>query len=98
MVHFPSVHCAWSGAMSAMPRGVAVETCCKRRPACCSTAMRPLPLPAGETHRHSTPFAHVPECFSPECMQEIVNGQLKKKYGDCFIRGNNVLYICTAKS
>ena len=31
-------------------------------------------------------------------LQEYVNGQLKNKYGDCFIRGNNVLYISTAKS
>ena len=29
--------------------------------------------------------------------QEYVNGQLKNKYGDAFIRGNNVLYISTAK-
>lgn len=25
--------------------------------------------------------------------EEYVNGQLKNKYGDAFIRGNNVLYI-----
>lgn len=25
------------------------------------------------------------------------NGQLEKKYGDAFIRGNNVLYISTQK-
>ena len=29
--------------------------------------------------------------------QEYVNGQLKNKYGDAFIRGNNVLYISLAK-
>ena len=28
-----------------------------------------------------------------EQTEEYVNGQLKKKYGDSFIRGNNVLYI-----
>ncbi|KAJ3330887.1 U4/U6-U5 snRNP complex subunit lsm6 [Blyttiomyces sp. JEL0837] len=28
-----------------------------------------------------------------EQTQEYVNGELKNKYGDCFIRGNNVLYI-----
>merc|ERR1712025_1434169 len=28
-----------------------------------------------------------------EQTEEYVNGQLKNKYGDCFIRGNNVLYI-----
>mmetsp|Transcript_22626 Transcript_22626/g.65808 ORF Transcript_22626/g.65808 Transcript_22626/m.65808 type:complete len:98 (+) Transcript_22626:143-436(+) len=28
-----------------------------------------------------------------EQTEEYVNGQLKAKYGDCFIRGNNVLYI-----
>jgi U6 snRNA-associated Sm-like protein LSm6 len=26
-----------------------------------------------------------------------VNGQLKNKYGDAFIRGNNVCYISTVK-
>lgn len=29
--------------------------------------------------------------------EEYQNGQLKNKYGDAFIRGNNVLYISTAK-
>ena len=29
--------------------------------------------------------------------QEYVNGQLKNKYGDAFIRGNNVVYISTVK-
>ncbi|KAF9437296.1 U4/U6-U5 snRNP complex subunit lsm6 [Entomortierella beljakovae] len=33
-----------------------------------------------------------------EQTEEYVNGQLKNKYGDTFIRGNNVLYISTAKS
>ena len=28
---------------------------------------------------------------------EYVDGQLKNKYGDAFIRGNNVLYISTVK-
>ena len=28
-----------------------------------------------------------------EQTEEYVNGQLKRKYGDCFVRGNNVLYI-----
>lgn len=28
-----------------------------------------------------------------EQTEEYVNGQLKTKYGDAFIRGNNVLYI-----
>ncbi|CEG00267.1 Ribonucleoprotein LSM domain,eukaryotic/archaea-type [Ostreococcus tauri] len=28
-----------------------------------------------------------------EQTEEYVNGQLKNKYGDAFIRGNNVLYI-----
>jgi len=28
-----------------------------------------------------------------EDTEEYVNGQLKKRYGDCFVRGNNVLYI-----
>ncbi|GBF89698.1 hypothetical protein Rsub_02868 [Raphidocelis subcapitata] len=32
-----------------------------------------------------------------EQTEEYVNGQLKNKYGDAFIRGNNVLYISTIK-
>ena len=28
-----------------------------------------------------------------EQTEEYVNGQLKNKYGDAFIRGNNVLYL-----
>lgn len=32
-----------------------------------------------------------------EQTEEYMNGQLKKKYGDAFIRGNNVLYISTQK-
>ncbi|RUS79576.1 hypothetical protein EGW08_012670 [Elysia chlorotica] len=32
-----------------------------------------------------------------EQTEEYVNGQLKNKYGDGFIRGNNVLYISTQK-
>mmetsp|Transcript_9385 Transcript_9385/g.14147 ORF Transcript_9385/g.14147 Transcript_9385/m.14147 type:complete len:100 (+) Transcript_9385:23-322(+) len=32
-----------------------------------------------------------------EQTEEYVQGQLRAKYGDCFIRGNNVLYISTAK-
>jgi len=30
-----------------------------------------------------------------EQTEEYVGGQLKSKYGDAFIRGNNVLYIST---
>ncbi|CAM9480774.1 unnamed protein product [Heterosigma akashiwo] len=33
-----------------------------------------------------------------EQTEEYVNGQLKAKYGDCFIRGNNVLYISTQRT
>ncbi|GBB95165.1 hypothetical protein RclHR1_02490020 [Rhizophagus clarus] len=33
-----------------------------------------------------------------EQTEEWVNGQLKNKYGDAFIRGNNVLYISADKS
>jgi len=33
-----------------------------------------------------------------EQCDEWVDGQLKAKYGDCFIRGNNVLYISTVKA
>jgi len=33
-----------------------------------------------------------------EQTEEYVNGQLKSKYGDAFIRGNNVLYISTQSS
>jgi len=32
-----------------------------------------------------------------EQTEEYVDSQLKAKYGDCFIRGNNVLYISTQK-
>lgn len=32
-----------------------------------------------------------------EQTEEYVDGQLKAKYGDCFIRGNNVLYIAAAR-
>mmetsp|Transcript_7261 Transcript_7261/g.10737 ORF Transcript_7261/g.10737 Transcript_7261/m.10737 type:complete len:100 (+) Transcript_7261:52-351(+) len=32
-----------------------------------------------------------------EQTEEYVDGQLKSKYGDCFIRGNNVLYISSQK-
>jgi len=32
-----------------------------------------------------------------EQTEEYVNGQLKNKYADTFIRGNNVLYISTQK-
>jgi U6 snRNA-associated Sm-like protein LSm6 len=32
-----------------------------------------------------------------EQTEESVDGQLKAKYGDCFIRGNNVLYISGQK-
>ncbi|CAI0556844.1 unnamed protein product [Linum tenue] len=32
-----------------------------------------------------------------EQTEEYVHGQLKNKYGDAFIRGNNVLYISTTK-
>ncbi|VDK74550.1 unnamed protein product [Litomosoides sigmodontis] len=32
-----------------------------------------------------------------EQTEEYSNGQLKNKYGDAFIRGNNVLYISTQK-
>mmetsp|Transcript_10568 Transcript_10568/g.38846 ORF Transcript_10568/g.38846 Transcript_10568/m.38846 type:complete len:95 (+) Transcript_10568:57-341(+) len=33
-----------------------------------------------------------------EQTEEYVNGQLKTKYGDAFIRGNNVLYISASDS
>ncbi|KAM4105735.1 hypothetical protein ACB094_04G015100 [Castanea mollissima] len=32
-----------------------------------------------------------------EQTEEYVNGQLKSKYGDAFIPGNNVLYVSTSK-
>mmetsp|Transcript_25501 Transcript_25501/g.28329 ORF Transcript_25501/g.28329 Transcript_25501/m.28329 type:complete len:86 (-) Transcript_25501:222-479(-) len=32
-----------------------------------------------------------------EQTEEYVEGQLKAKYGDAFIRGNNILYISTQK-
>jgi U6 snRNA-associated Sm-like protein LSm6 len=30
-----------------------------------------------------------------EQTEEYIDGQLKAKYGDCFVRGNNVLFIST---
>ncbi|CAH3038752.1 unnamed protein product [Pocillopora meandrina] len=33
-----------------------------------------------------------------EQTEEYANGQLKNKYGDAFLRGNNVLYISTQKT
>mmetsp|Transcript_22278 Transcript_22278/g.22970 ORF Transcript_22278/g.22970 Transcript_22278/m.22970 type:complete len:89 (+) Transcript_22278:24-290(+) len=33
-----------------------------------------------------------------EQTEEYLDGQLKARYGDCFIRGNNVLYISTTKT
>ena len=36
-------------------------------------------------------------CPGLEQTEEYVNGQLKNKYGDAFIRENNVLYISTQK-
>mmetsp|Transcript_20580 Transcript_20580/g.35496 ORF Transcript_20580/g.35496 Transcript_20580/m.35496 type:complete len:87 (-) Transcript_20580:444-704(-) len=32
-----------------------------------------------------------------EQTEEYVNGELKNKYGDAFVRGNNVLYISAQK-
>ena len=32
-----------------------------------------------------------------EQTEEYMNGELKNKYGDTFIRGNNVLYISAQK-
>jgi U6 snRNA-associated Sm-like protein LSm6 len=32
-----------------------------------------------------------------EQTEEFVDGRLKQKYGDCFIRGNNVMYISAVK-
>ena len=31
-----------------------------------------------------------------EQTEEYVDGQLKSKYGDCFIRGNNGMFLCCA--
>ena len=45
----------------------------------------------------STPTSEKPKTNPPPKKQEYVNGQLKNKYGDAFIRGNNVLYISTDK-
>lgn len=33
-----------------------------------------------------------------EQTEEYINGHLKSRYGDCFIRGNNILYISAAKT
>ena len=58
---------------------------------------------AGVHRRPSLPLAGVLACLdgfmniAMEQTEEYVNGQLKAKYGDAFIRGNNVLYISTTK-
>lgn len=33
-----------------------------------------------------------------EQTEEYIDGKLKNRYGDCFIRGNNVLYISPSKA
>lgn len=33
-----------------------------------------------------------------EQTEEYLDGQLQNMYGECFIRGNNVLYISTQKA
>lgn len=38
------------------------------------------------------------DCLLIAQTEEYVNGQLKNKYGDAFIRGNNVLYISTVSA
>lgn len=54
----------------------------------------PPPLPC----QRRLPLTATPRPPARRCRaQEYVNGQLKHKYGDCFIRGNNVLYISTVK-
>ena len=55
----------------------------------------PLRPPASSDASLTEPRRPAPSKTSRS--QEYVNGQLKNKYGDAFIRGNNVLYISTAK-
>ena len=55
------------------------------------------PNPKISRHSHGSPSDRNPSAPRPKLAQEYVNGQLKNKYGDAFIRGNNVLYISTAK-
>jgi U6 snRNA-associated Sm-like protein LSm6 len=33
-----------------------------------------------------------------EQTEEYVEGQLKNRYGDCFVRGNNIMYISATKA
>lgn len=47
------------------------------------------------TDRAPSPFLF--QSIQTRSTQEYVNGQLKNKYGDAFIRGNNVMYISTVK-
>lgn len=60
------------------------------------------------THKHLFALAGVLACLdgymniAMEQTEEFVDGQLKAKYGDCFIRGNNgescaVFYLVAAK-
>ena len=60
---------------------------------CCSDASTLLPVwvPALVRTRNRRRSA------KQKKKQEYVNGQLKNKYGDAFVRGNNVLYISAVK-
>ena len=63
----------------------------------CAARLRALSLSLTFTPPHPTPCtrAGVLACLdgymniAMEQTEEFVNGQLKNKYGDCFIRGNN---------
>lgn len=60
---------------------------------CCSDASSLKP----RVGSRARPNAKSPTLRETKKKQEYVNGQLKNKYGDAFVRGNNVLYISAVK-
>jgi small nuclear ribonucleoprotein (snRNP)-like protein len=57
----------------------------------------PLPPPISGHPANPKSTSSILRSIPRRASQEYVNGQLKNKYGDAFIRGNNVLYISTVK-
>jgi len=59
-----------------------------------SSRVGPVPVPALVRTRNRDDYITPAK---KKNKQEYVNGQLKNKYGDAFVRGNNVLYISAVK-
>ena len=63
-------------------------------PLCCRTFP---PVPRPHTHYTLTSTARTSYMnIALEQTEEYINGQLKRKYGDCFIRGNNGTYCSSS--